>query len=401
MSEVNKALDQAELVVEIKAIEKNIVGKIDALESTGKQLKGEIETLGSANANTLAKAEELHKQYNELYDRLQVVEQKNAAHIESSNGFDIGGEFIKSAAAMAVMEGKQQSGRFEIKTAIINATGQNQPLVPADRLGGIATTPNRILSIRDVLPASTTSSNLVEFTRENAFTNNAGPTVSGSPQAFENVTKPESAITFTLINVPVVTLAHWIPASRQVLDDSASLASHINGRLMYGLKLKEETQLLLGTGLNGQLNGLYTQATAYTVASPTRTNEIDILRDAIKQAHVAEYRPDFVVLNPSDWFDIEIRKVGTGDARYVVGDPNNMRPQSLWGMPIVVTNSITAGTFLMGSSMACEIKDRQQAAIEISRENDTNFVKNMVTVLAEERIALLVYRTEALIKGSL
>jgi HK97 family phage major capsid protein len=400
-TETNKALDQAELIVEIKSLEKNIVGKIDALEATGKQMQGEILTLGEAKAETVAKAEALSKQYDELYDRVQAVEQKSVAAVEQSGGFNLGAEFVKSEAAQAVFAGRQPSGRVEFKTAIINATGQNQPLVNSDRLSGIATTPNRMLTIRDVLPASTTTSNLVEFTRENAFTNNAGPTVSGSPQAFENVTKPESAITFTLVNVPVVTLAHWIPASRQVLDDSESLASHINGRLMYGLKLKEETQLLLGTGANGQLNGLYTQATAYTVASPTRTNEIDILRDAIKQAQVAEYMPNFVVLNPVDWFDIEIRKVGTSDARYVVGDPNNMRPQNLWGLPIVVTNSITAGTFLMGSSAAAEIKDRQQAAIEISRENDTNFVKNMVTVLAEERLALLVYRTEAFIKGSI
>ena len=170
---------------------------------------------------------------------------------------------------------------------------------------------------------------------------------------------------------------------------------------MYGLKLKEETQLLLGTGANGQLNGLYTQATAYTVASPTRTNEIDILRDAIKQAQVAEYMPDFIVLNPIDWFDIEIRKVGTGDARYVVGDPNNMRPMSLWGLPVIVTNSITSGTFLIGSSMAAEIADRQQAVVEASREDSTNFQKNMVTIRAEERLALCVFRTEAFIKGSI
>ena len=152
---------------------------------------------------------------------------------------------------------------------------------------------------------------------------------------------------------------------------------------------------------NGQLNGLYTQATSYTIASPTRTNEIDILRDAIKQAQVAEYMPDFIVLNPVDWFDIEIRKVGTGDARYVVGDPNNMRPMSLWGLPVIVTNSIASGTFLIGSSMAAEIADRQQAVVEASREDSTNFQKNMVTIRAEERLALCVFRTEAFIKGSL
>ena len=402
MTSVNNALDQAELIVEIKAIEKNIVGKFDEIQKATDQANAELKALGEVKIETKAQLEALAKQYDELYNRVQVVEQKGAITTQQDQAYNLGEEFIKSDAFVAMQSGSTGRARMEIKTAIINATGQNQPLVQSDRdMSGIYTTPTRNLRLRDVIRSRATSSNLIEFTRENAFTNNAGPTVSGSPQQFENVTKPESAITFTLVNVPVVTLAHFIPASVQVLDDSPMLASHINGRLMYGLKLKEETQLLLGTGANGQLNGLYTQATAYTVASPTRTNEIDILRDAIKQAQVAEYMPDFIVLNPVDWFDIEIRKVGTGDARYVVGDPNNMRPMSLWGLPVIVTNSITSGTFLIGSSMAAEIADRQQAVVEASREDSTNFQKNMVTIRAEERLALCVFRTEAFIKGSI
>lgn len=402
MTTVNNALDQAELIVEIKAIEKNIVGKFDEIQKATDQANAELKALGEVKIETKAQLEVLAKQYDELYNRVQVVEQKGAITTQQDQAYNLGEEFIKSDAFVAMQSGSTGRARMEIKTAIINATGQNQPLVQSDRdMSGIYTTPTRNLRLRDVIRSRATSSNLIEFTRENAFTNNAGPTVSGSPQQFENVTKPESAITFTLVNVPVVTLAHFIPASVQVLDDSPMLASHINGRLMYGLKLKEETQMITGTGANGQLNGLYTQATAYTIASPTRTNEIDILRDAIKQAQVSEYMPDFIVLNPVDWFDIEIRKVGTGDARYVVGDPNNMRPMSLWGLPVIVTNSITSGTFLMGSSMAAEIADRQQAVVEASREDSTNFQKNMVTIRAEERLALCVFRTEAFIKGSI
>lgn len=402
MSEVNKALDQAELIVEIKAVEKKIVEKFDEIEKATKQANAELKALGEVKVETKAQLEVLGKQYDELYNRVQAVEQKGAITTQQDQAYNLGEDFIKSDGFIAMQAGTAGRARMEIKTAIINATGQNQPLVREDRdTRGIYTTPNRNLRLRDFIAARPTSSNLIEFTRENAFTNNAGPTVSGSPQAFENVTKPESANTFTLVSVPVVTLAHFIPASVQVLDDSPMLASHINGRLMYGLKLKEETQMVTGTGANGQLNGLYTQATAYTVASPTRTNEIDILRDAIKQAQVAEYMPDFIMLNPVDWFDIEIRKVGTGDARYVVGDPNNMRPMSLWGLPVIVSNSITAATFLIGSSMAAEIADRQQAVVEASREDSTNFQKNMVTIRAEERLALCVFRTEAFIKGSI
>ena len=404
MSEETKALDQAEILVELKGLEKNIVEKFDEVQKATEQANAEIKELGEAKAETVARIEAIGKQYDELYDRVQTVEQKGAAVSEASQAYNLGEEFVKSDAFKAMADGSAGRARLEVKTAIINATGQNQPLVPSDRdVSGIYQTPNRNLRIRDLLPSRVTSSNLVEFTRENAFTNNAGPTVSGSPEAYENVTKPESAITFTLVNEPVVTLAHFIPASVQVLDDSPMLSSHINGRLMYGLKLKEETQLLSGTGSNHQLNGLITQATAYAAQSPDAVqNEIDKIRDAARQLAASEYEPDFVVLNPVDWYDIEITKVNAGtDDRYIVGDPRNMMGPNLWGMPIVVTNSITAGTFLIGSRNACEIADRQMASLEMSREDSTNFQKNMITIRAEERLALCVFRTEAFVTGTL
>lgn len=404
MSEENKNIDQAELVKEVKDLEGLIVEKFDAIEAATEKANGELAELKEVKAETKAEMEALTKQYDDLYERLQVVEQKGAALSETQADSNIGEEFIKSDAFKAMASGQTGRARMEFKTAIINATGQNQPLVDSDRdMSGIYTTPNRNLRIRDILPSRVTGSNLVEFTRENAFTNNAGPTVSGSPEAYENVTKPESAITFTLVNEPVVTLAHFIPASVQVLDDSPMLSSHINGRLMYGLKLKEETQLLSGTGANHQLNGLITQATTYAALSPDNTqNEIDKIRDAIRQAQASEYAPDFLVLNPQDWFDIEITKVNAGtDDRYIVGDPRNVMGPNLWGLPVVVTNSISAGTFLIGSRNACEIADRQMASVEASREDSTNFQKNMVTIRAEERLALCVFRTEAFITGSL
>ena len=402
MTTENQKLDAAELVVELKGMESRLAGKYGELEKAFETVKGQTAENGKATDEAMKAVEAITKQYDELFDRFEAIEKRRSAAAQDGEPLNIGKMFIESDQFAALKSGAQGRARLELKTAIINATGQNQPLVPSDRLAGIATTPNRMLTIRDVLPASPTDSNLIEFTRENTFTNSAGPTVSGSPQQFENVTKPESAITFTLQTAAVVTLAHFIPASKQVLDDSPSLMSHINGRLMYGLKLKEETQLLSGTGANHQLNGLITQATSFTQSSPLTTNEIDIIRRAIRQAHVAEYRPNFLVLNPADWFDIEIKKVGTSDNRYIVGDPRGgLMPPNLWGVPVVVTNSISAGTFLIGSSQGAEIKGRQQAMVEMSLEDSTNFQKNMVTIRAEERLTLVVYRTEAFITGSL
>lgn len=398
----NETLDRAENIIDIKAIEKLIVDKFETIENKYKEANEQLKDVGNITDKTKSEIEKLTSEYDSLYERMQAIEQKSALSIESRSS-SAGSDFVKSDVCKDFIAGRTSRARLQMKTAIVNATGQNQPLVQSDRLAGIAATPDRILTIRDLIPTSSTSSNLVEFARETSFTNNAGPTVGGSPEAYENVLKPESAVSFALVSVPVVTLAHYVPASKQVLSDSQSLQSYIDRRLSHGLKLKEETQLLNGTGANGELNGLITQATSYiNSSSPNYTNEIDIIRDAIRQAHLSEYRPDFVVLNPVDWFSIEIRKVGASDDRYIIGSPNQgLLNPTLWGLPVIVTNSIAAGTFLMGSSMAAEIMDREESSVEMSYENADNFVKNMITIRAEERLALCVYRTEAFITGSL
>ncbi len=83
------------------------------------------------------------------------------------------------------------------KAAIVS---QGQDLSPAMRIPGIVSNPLRAQRVRDLLPVGTTGNNLVGFTRENVFTNNAGPQY--SPPNTENVTKPESGITFTLAEAP-------------------------------------------------------------------------------------------------------------------------------------------------------------------------------------------------------
>jgi HK97 family phage major capsid protein len=73
----------------------------------------------------------------------------------------------------------------------------------------------------------------------------------------------------------------------------------------------------------------------------------------------------------------------------------------IWGKRVVATNSIAAGTFLVGAmSMGAQIWDRMDAAVQISYEDGDNFKKNMATLLAEERLALTVYRPAAFIKGT-
>lgn len=397
--------DDKKHLFDLKSVEKALIQKQEEFKLVIEKAGEEGRIAGEVAKETSAAVDALIEKMEAMSDRIVEIEQKGLRIDTDTIQESVGDQFIKCDQFAALAEGKSSSARMEVKTAIINAQSQNQPLVSADRLAGIHTTENRILQMRDIIPASGTVSNLIEFVRENVFTNAANIQGSGSsPFVAENVLKPESGITFVLMNEPVQTLAHFIPASKQVIEDSQQLSSFISGRLTYGLKLKEEAQLLFGdpAATNGDLNGLMTLATAYTPQSPPSSNELDVIRDMIKQAQLSEYTPDYIVLNPQDWYDIDVRKVGAGDDRYVVGDPRNFSVPRLWGIPVVVTNSMTAGNVLVGAfAMGCEIKDRKISSVEVSREHSDNFTKNMVTVLAEERIALVTYRTESFIKGTL
>lgn len=361
----------------------------------------EIKLAGDASTETRNAIKSLTDTLNGLGTRMDKIEAKGNREGETQAGESLGLKFIKSDAYGAIKTGKLSKARMEVEgfdiKAIINASGQNQPLVPDMRIPGVQTTPNRRLRIRELIPTGRTTSNLVQFVREDVFTNNAGPQVGGSPTvAGENQTKNESNITFTLQNAAVATLAHFILVSTQVLDDAPMLESYINGRLLYGLALEEEDEILNGDGTVGTLNGLMNQATAYNRA--TTGTKMDWIRRAITQLQLSEYDAEFIVLNPVDWEDIELTKDSEG--RYIIAQPQSLATPRLWGLPVVATNSQGQGQFLVANgTLAAQIWDRQQANVQLSTEDTDNFRKNMVTIRAEERLALTVYRPTALIKG--
>ncbi|MFZ3116685.1 MAG: phage major capsid protein, partial [Variovorax sp.] len=195
------------------------------------------------------------------------------------------------------------------------------------------------------------------------------------------------------------TIAHWFRASKQVLADIPLLQSYINGRAIYGLKYVEENQILAGDGTGQNLLGILPQATAFNeTLRAAGDTAIDILRRAILQVRIAEYRATGIVLNPVDWANMELQKDTTG--AYIWVNVQDGGAQRMWRLPVIDTNAMPAGEFLVGAfDMGAQVFDREDAAVEVSTEDADNFTKNMVTIRAEERLALAVYRPESFVHG--
>lgn len=397
-----KSVEQ--LAAEVKKMVDEAVGKVKevAEEALGKAKAGE--TLTSA---TKSKADEALIKMNTLSEQLAQLEQVVAGQRRGGRGDvakSLGETVTDSDEVKALMASATKRGRAAVNVKAIisalttDADGSAGDLIVPQRLPGIIAPPPRRMTIRDLITPGRTASNAIQYVKETGFSNNAA-TVSETA----GIAKPQSEIKFDLVNTSVTTIAHYVKATKQILDDVPQLQSYVDGRLRYGLMYVEENQLLNGSGTGTDLNGIYTQASTYAPpinpsAAGTLT-KIDVIRLAILQAVLAEYPVNGIVLHPSDWADIELTKDGAD--RYLFTNPQNGVEPRLWRQPVVETQAMTLDRFLVGAfQLGAQLFDREDANVEISTEDQDNFIKNLVTIRAEERLALAVYRPEAFVKGA-
>lgn len=298
-----------------------------------------------------------------------------------------------TAACWTRPRGRQIVEVKDISSLTTDAAGSVGALIQPDRAAPVML-PQRRMTVRALLAQGNTSSAQIEYEREKLFTNSAAPVAEGT-------SKPQSELQFEDATANVRTIAHWMRASVQVLADAPALRSIIDQRLRYGLSYVEETQLLNGSGTGQNLPGLVTNATAYAApGSLTATAAIDIIRLMILQVALAEYPANGIVMNPIDMAAIEMLK--DGDGRYLIGNPQGTIDKRLWGLPVVETQAMTVDKALVGAfNLGAQIFDRQDATVEVSTEDGDNFTKNKVTIRAEERLALAIYRPQAFVYGDL
>lgn len=324
---------------------------------------------------------------------------------------------VKTAGQMFVESAEYKNARgsqvnpVQVKN-LTNLAASAGALVRPDRDPTVVVPNRRPLRVRDLMVTIPTSSNAVEFVRRNVFTNNAAAQAPGTPNtaigAGELQTKAQSNITYELVSAPVRTFAHWIPASRQVLSDAPMLQGLIDTDMVYGLDLVSDQQILNGDGTNQNLTGLMVD-TGITVVAPDAATVtaalvpqamLEHIRKAITTMQTYEYyNVNGVVLNPLDWQKMELAK-GT-DGQYIWTSVSAGAEERVWRVPVVITNAMTAGKFLLGDwTIGAKLWDREDANIRISESHGNYFVQNAVVILAEERYAMTVTHPRAFARGT-
>lgn len=327
----------------------------------------------------------------------------------------IGEQFTESDEYKALLaRNASGSAMLEVRTLVGTGTLPTDYLEPK-RIAGISRPDDVFGSLRDVLLVGQTDSDSLIWFEENVFTNNATEVAEATSTTWTSGddaadgTKPESAITFTQKTGVVATIAHWIPITRQTLWNAPEIRSYIEGRLIDGLRLREDDQLLNGNGTAPNLTGLlqtsniqtldntattgYWATNALDSAGTDRENFDRILRSKTLVATNGRARGNFVVVNPSDYEAFQFT-ADANDRYYGTGPFTAGNIPTLWGMRVVQNENITAGQALVGDGRHAQIWDRMSATVEAG-QIDKQFIRNMFTLLAEERVGLTVYRPKA------
>jgi HK97 family phage major capsid protein len=232
----------------------------------------------------------------------------------------------------------------------------------------------------------------VEWTKEVSFV----PAADITP---ETQTKPGSTLTFTNVNTPFATIATVTKASLQSLSDILPLQNWISARLAYAVALKQEDYLL-----NDTTSGLLKNATPLDPAydpGATGTTTLDYVGAAISQLQSLGYTPDGVVLSGVDAAKARLLKTSFGS--YLWASPDSLlSTSSIWGTQMIISPSLAAGTFVVGDfRRSCLVFDRWQMRIDVSYENEADFIQNLACFRSELRCGLAIFAPSGVVTGTL
>ena len=358
---------------ELVALKEQIEADDAAAIAEGEKLAAEIETMTAEVAQAEKKAS--------LLTVIGTKEENNDMN-EMKKAASLGEHFVNTVKAAT--PGK----RFDVSAPAFKAATDTQTS-PAGAVDyattfdtNVVTAARTPLVVRDLFAAEQISGSTLVYLVEGAIQGAPAVTAEGAEKPQVHFADP------TPKTVSLAKVACHIKESDEYINDYPFLASAINGRLLYELGLVEQnklvTDLLATTGIQ---TGTY-------AATGTATDIADaILQAAMDVQSGSGFAADGILINPADWYKLRVgRASGTGQY-YGGGYFGEQAIPNIWGIPVCVSAAVTAGTVIVGAFKTCgSVVANGGVSVEAVNTNEDDFVKNLMTIRAEERLALAVRR---------
>jgi HK97 family phage major capsid protein len=344
-------------------------------------------------------------------DELKELKQNQATNGIGGNGQaksfgqQLEEKITANKANLPLSVGKKFS--FDIDTKAVGNMGSAANLtgsyfVPPTVVPGVILQPYNQTHMRDVLNTGQTDSNIIRYIRDNG--GEGGPTT-----VAEAGTKPQMDRDLAIVDAPVRKIATYLRVPEEMIEDIPYLTSFLTNVGTQEVMAVEDTQIIYGDGTGQNLSGLATAGnfTAYAADAGggaasgvvTAPNEYDVLTSAVKQMRVLKRVPTVHLVSPVDYWKMVSRKDTTNN--YILqGGGNGLVPATAGGVPITQMNQIAAGDFITLDRNAAQIYFRSNITVRFYEQDQDNAIKNMVTIVIEERLALCIYYVTGIIKGT-
>lgn len=394
--------------MEQKDIEKLLEG---VAEKNGKAIKDAVRTEVEAAVSGVMKSSELAdklkevgieketiKKLTEAVEKQGLELQKHFAEGKNRNGKDweqIVDEHAEKITGMAKSNQRQSIKldlptvrKTEITRASVTSTTQ------AYRLDDIGQSPylgTQLAGLFRHVTVGPNSNGVIRYIDQSTVTRNAAATS-------ESAVKPESALAWTEYTLNLEKIADSIPVTKEAFADLNFVKGEIDRLLKVNLSLIIDDELYDGSGSTPHLKGVYTSASnfnyaAYTGYTAYQANIFDlimVMAVQVSSGKQSKYQINTVLISPTDSLRMNMVK----DANGVPIMPLYLNAMRDMGINIVVSNQVTANTMLVGDFRYGTIYDLEGVSVEMGYIND-QFVQNTFTILAEQRLGLLVRTIDA------
>ena len=241
--------------------------------------------------------------------------------------------------------------------------------------------------VADLIPQTDTDQPSIVYLEQTLQSFGAAPVAEGA-------LKPESDFAWTRRTAAFEVIAHWAKISLQSLEDAPAIRDIINQDLVRGLQLAEESQLLVGNGTSPQIQGFLTKTGVQTQAKGGVSVFEAFMSTLTKIRFTGFSNPTGAVFHPTNWQGVVTAQDTTG--RFIFGDPAVLQQSmQLWGIPVRVTPAITLGTALVGDFQGYSRLWRRGGIRTVVDMTGDDLIRNLRTILAEERLALQISRAAA------
>lgn len=369
-------------------------GKAAATEAVG-EVKAELTGVKSG----IDEIKAAQKKQTEDIDKLAVEIARNPGG--SKAGGPDADEFLKAyTAQLDKVKARERGSSVEFslsgKAAVTMLTVSTLPgrIIPT-QTGPLVGRENVFQHVRDLVAPGNITTNTLTYPRAIAI--EGGPAITA-----EGAKKPQMSFTFEEVIAPVKKIPVYFKCSTELLADAPAFVSYMRAQAAEAIKDVEDTEILYGDNTSTHLQGIIPLASAFDVsgikvAAPQR---IDILRLAVAQVRRAKFRATAIMMNPDDVAALELTKDAEG--RYLLPTVlTGMLPMMVGRVEIIEVDAMNEGEFLVGAfDRGAQVFEREGLTIRIFDQNEDDAIKNLVTVVLEERLVNAVYRPPSFVKGT-